>query len=138
MMQVSAEGNARAEGGAGKRKRKEEHGMEPSGHGNTPATGTEQAGYIQRYVPCNFPDKMTLKAKKIQTGVLYGSGGAANPTWSYLAINTNSIKTFLKNSFGFTSTQGSATQPNQVTQWTGVWGYYRVQQMEYKSHLKMC
>lgn len=133
MMQVvSAEGNTRAEGATGKRKKREEHGMEPSGHGNTPATGTEQAGYIQKYVPCNYPDKLTLKSKMIQTGVLYGNGGATNPTWSYIAINTNSMKTFLKNSFGYISTQGNITQPNQFTQWNGIYGYYRVQQMEYR------
>lgn len=118
------------------KKRKEEHGMEPHGHGNTPATGTEQAGYIPRYVPVNFPDKFTIKEKFCE---LYEFRSAAQsggvPTQAWALWNTNSTFAVLNTSTNVgTNLATGHSQPNQRDNWTAQYGYYRVESMDYRIH----
>lgn len=124
--------NVRGEGRIQKRKKREEHGMEPVGYGNTPATGTEQHGYVEKYVPYNFPNHITLKLRYCNAYYMRSAatvGTAATP--AYFAIRTNSV--FAPES-GLTAGTlvGYTHQPNQRDNWAAQYGYYRVENMEYK------
>lgn len=116
-----------------KRSRHEQSGMEPSGHGNTPATGTKQEGYIERYVPVNFPDKITLKLRYCNSYTMRSiatAGTAAVP--ATIAWNINSMNAIDSLQAGvFTGLTG--THPNQFNGvWKTLYGYYRVCQLDYK------
>lgn len=116
-----------------KRKRGEEHHMEPHGHGNTPATGTLQANYIEKYVPVNFPDKIVLKHKYINRYVLRSTaltGVTAAP--ATVAWRTNSIFAPDLTASSPNVTNFAAHQPNQRDNWAAQYGYYRVESLDYK------
>lgn len=116
-----------------KRAKKEAHGMEPEGHGNAPATGTHLAGYIEKYVPVNFPDKFTVKQKYTNSCIMRNTNSnAVGPTIVYSVINTNSIFQVLASSSGVLQSLPNSHKQNQHDNWTAQYGYYRVTEMEYK------
>lgn len=129
---ITAEGDAEHQhggnnGGSGSRKRR---AVEPRGHGNTPATGTELAGFIPKYLPVNFPDKFTVKQKYVDSFIFRSAataGVAAVPF--YLTLRTNStfaIQAGIGGGLGF-----GAHQPNQRDNWAAQYGYYRVTNLSY-------
>lgn len=116
-----------------KRKRTEEHGMEPRGHGNTPATGLEQKHLIEKYLPVNYPNKMGLKLRYCQAA--YGrsittAAGMATPWYQTVTIN-NAFAPWGSQS-GVSSGAAGGHQPNQRDNWAAQYGYYRVQSLDYQ------
>lgn len=136
MMTSRAEGSPRMEGAGAKRKRTEEHCTEPHGHGNTPATGTEQAGYVQKYVPCNFPDKLTVKLKYCNNFAVrcQTTAGSANSALAIVMFRTNTMNGVLHTGVSTGTLQGLNHHPNQFNVWSTLYGYYRVEQFEYRIH----
>lgn len=127
------------ESAGAKRKRTEEGGhggntgLEPHGHGNTPASGLKQDNYIDRYVPVNFPNKMVLKLRYCQSS--YGrsittSAGVATPF--YQIITANNVYNPWGANAGVTSGAQGGHQPNQRDNWAAQYGYYRVESMDYE------
>lgn len=120
---------------AQKRKHTEEHGMESVTHGNTPATGTGQANYIEKYVPVNFPDKFTVKEKWCDSYVLRTTGVAAStPSSGYIIWNINSINPYSSSANSKNINAFATHRPNQYNNWAAQYGYYRVENFEYKIH----
>lgn len=117
-----------------KRKRAEEAGMEPKGEGNTPATGTKQLGFVEKYVPRNFPDKFVIKERYCSTYAMRAVQQAAGvPTLSYIVFNTNS-NFAMQSAFTNITVNPTAAghQPNQRDNWAAQFGYYRVEQLKYR------
>lgn len=125
--------NADPDVSAHKRQRKEEAGMEPKGHGNAPATGTHLAGYVEKYVPRNFPDKFVLKQRWVGSFVVRNAPTAGTPApVQYILFNTNSIRQMYGATSGVLCDRASTTRPNQYTNWSAQFGYYRVTEFDYK------
>lgn len=117
-----------------RKKAHEEAGMEPKGEGNTPATGTKQMGYIAKYVPRNFPDKIVIGHRYCSTYDLRSIQQAATvPTKSYVVFNTNSTNN-VQNTLvsGAVNPTNGAHQPNQRDNWSAQFGYYRVEEFRIK------
>lgn len=116
-----------------KRKHGEEHGMEPHGHGNTPATGTVQQNYVEKYVPRSFSDKTVLKLRWVNAYNVANIGTATTVTPSYFIWNTNSMVNVEPGaSSHFTSMYPSNHHPSQFSNtWSLLYGYYRVECMDY-------
>lgn len=120
---------------AHKRARKEAKGMEPTGHGNAPATGTHLEGFVDRYLPCNFPDKLTLKQKYCNTHVIRNVATAGTLAGAqYILFNTNSLFSVFGTTGQVINGFSTGHQPNQRDNWTSQYGYYRVVEFEYKLH----
>lgn len=131
-MSMSLRSNT-GEAHAQKRKLNEEHGMESVEHGNTPATGTGQAHYIEKYVPVNFPDKFTVKEKWCDAYVLRTTGVAAStPSSGYIIWNINSINPYSSSSDSKNINAFATHRFNQYNNWSAQYGYYRVENFEYK------
>ena len=116
-----------------KRKKQEEHGMEPSGHGNTPAGGTSQAHYIEKYVPVGFPTKLVLKLKYTDQVQMRSIGVAgATPNTSFVIYNTNSLTPLKSTSTNALSVNSGGHHLNQSANWIAQYNYYRIENCEYK------
>lgn len=131
-MQSSALGHPKEEAHGGKRKRREEHGMEPAGHGNTPATGTEQAGYIAKYLPVNFPDKFTIKERYVNVYDMRSITTMASvATPAVIGWRMNSC--FAPEAYASANALSAyGHRPNQRANWATQYGYYRVESVSYK------
>lgn len=133
MNEINMEGDAENRAGGNSavpgqtRKRR---AVEPHGHGNTPATGTELAGFIPKYVPVNFPDKLTVKLKYADSYVFRSAATAGTKAVPFYATwRTNSIFQVEAGSSGALSF--GAHQPNQRDNWAAQYGYYRVTNLQY-------
>jgi hypothetical protein len=114
-----------------KRKHHEEHHMEPHGHGNVPAAGLEQKGFLPKYVPVDYPTQIVLKLRYCQTYQLRSVATAATAAVPcYQAWKTNDI--FAPESGNSGVVSGGAHQPNQRDNWAAQYGFYRVEQFHYK------
>jgi hypothetical protein len=123
-----------------KRKRHEEHGMEPTGHGNTPATGTERQAYIERYLPVNFPDKFTIKSRWSNSYTIRNAATSNTAaTYSGIVWNTNDphdMESTVSGAISGTFHPLTLTKPNQFNgTWSAIWTYYRVESLDYKIHV---
>lgn len=132
-----SEGEVKSEDMSNKRKSREEHGMEPHGHGNNPAAGTLQAPYIEKFVPRNFPDKTVVKlrycdAYTMRTAATAGALSSA----AYLTWRTNSMQGLEFATSGAVFNNLATSRPNQFNGvWKTLYGYYRVEQFEFKIHV---
>lgn len=108
-------------------------GMEPEGHGNAPATGTHLGGFVEKFVPVNFPDKFTVKEKYCSAYMMRSTGVAGTtPTQAYIVMNTNSNYAPINSTTNSLAIPNGAHQPNQRDNWAAQYGYYRVTDFEYK------
>lgn len=106
-------------------------GTEPEGHGNAPATGTHIGGFVEKYVPVNFPDKFTVKERYCDSWVMRSTANAAsNPSRAYIIWNTNNC--FLPLNASLFAKQNLTHRPNQRANWAAQFGYYRVVDFTYK------
>lgn len=121
------------EGHAQKRKHNEEHGMEGVTHGNTPATGTGQAHYIEKYVPVDFPNKFTVKQKWSNSYILRATATAGStPTKAYVIFRANSINPYASSTNSIALDAFGTHRQNQYNNWAAQYGYYRVENLEYR------
>lgn len=115
------------------RKGHEQATEEPAGHGNTPATGLKQKGYLPRYVPVNFPDKFVVKERYCNTYMVRSAATNAVAAQSgYIIWKTNS-NFAVDNSSSGALAYGNH-QPNQRDNWAAQYDYYRVEELHYKIH----
>ena len=111
----------------------EAKGMEPEGHGNAPATGTHIAGYVEKYVPVNFPDKITLKQRWTNNIIMRCAATAgATAADCHFVLATNDIHAPMSVTSNIYNPLGAGHGPNQRTNWISQYGYYRVTQFDYR------
>lgn len=130
-----------------KRKRTEEGtcggnphtGMEPHGHGNTPATGLKQDNYIEKYVPVNFPNKQVLKLRYCQSALARSTAVVSStPDPFYQVITSNNIFGPWGTSHNISVGASPSHQPNQRDFWATAYGFYRVEALDYEITVINC